>query len=103
MRRRSTTAMIAAAALLALPALAHADNTGGIGTGSAPPAAAPPAPASDLAHPTVAGTRTKLVKGVAYAPAASPARVKQLIWSVNTILGKPYLYGGGHGRVVSRR
>jgi hypothetical protein len=76
MRRRSTTATIAAAAVLALPALAHADGTGGIGTGSRPPAATTPAPASDLAHPTVAGTRTKLVKGVAYAPAAAPLRVK---------------------------
>src|SRR6267378_880111 len=98
MRRRSTTAMIAAAAALALPAVAHADGTGGVGTGSPPPAAATPGPVSDVAHPTVAGTRTKLVKGVAYAPAAAPLRVKQLIWSVNTILRRPYVYGGGHGK-----
>ena len=102
MRRRSTTATIAAAAVLALPAIAHADGTGGVGTGSPPPGANGPAPASDLDHPTVAGTRTKLVKGVAYAPAAAPLRVKQLIWSVNTILGKPYVYGGGHGRFNDR-
>jgi hypothetical protein len=102
MRRRSMTATIAAVAVLALPAFAHADGTGGIGTGSAPPGSNAPAPASDLAHPTVAGTRTKLVKGVAYAPAAAPLRVKQLIWSVNTILGKPYVYGGGHGRFNDR-
>src|SRR6476661_1966822 len=96
MRRRSMTATIAAAAVLALPAIAHADGTGGVGTGSPPPAANGPAPASDLAHPTVAGTRTKLVKGIAYGPAAAPARVKRLIWSVHTILRKPYVYGGGH-------
>src|SRR5437868_3545308 len=97
MRRRSPTAILAAAAALALPAVAHAgDNTGGIGTGSAPQSTAP-VPPSTAAHPTVAGTRTKLIKGVAYAPAAAPARVKQLIWSVNTILRKPYVYGGGHG------
>jgi hypothetical protein len=96
------TATIAAAAALALPAFAHADGTGGVGAGSPPPAANAPAPVSDLAHPTVAGTRTKLVKGVAYAPAAAPLRVKQLIWSVNTILGKPYVYGGGHGRFNDR-
>ena len=102
MRRRPTTVMIAAAAVLALPALAHADGTtGGIGTGSVPGSAAP-APPSNAAHPTVAGTRTKLIKGVAYAPAAAPLRVKQLIWSVNTILGKPYVYGGGHGRFNDR-
>jgi hypothetical protein len=95
MRRRSTTAIIASAAVLALPALARADaTTGGIGSGTAPATA----PASDAAHPTVAGTRTKLIKGIAYAPAAAPARVKQLIWSVNAILGKPYVSGGGHGR-----
>src|SRR5436190_1653485 len=101
MRRRPTTAMIAAAAVLALPALAHADGTGGIGTGSAPDSATP-APPSNTAHPIVAGTRTRLIKGVAYAPAAAPLRVKQLIWSVNTILGKPYVYGGGHGRFNDR-
>jgi hypothetical protein len=102
MRRPSMTATIAAAAVLALPAFAHAAGTGGVGTGSAPPAANAPTPASDIAHPTVAGTRTKLVKGVAYAPAAAPLRVKQLIWSVNTILAKPYVYGGGHGRFNDR-
>jgi NlpC/P60 family protein len=102
MRRRSTTAMIAAAAVLALPALAHADSTtGGVGTGSVP-GSATPAPLSTAAHPTVAGTRTKLIRGVAYAPAAAPLRVRQLIWSVNTILGKPYVYGGGHGSFNDR-
>ena len=102
MRRRSTTAIIVTAAVLALPALARADGTtGGVGVGGAPPAAGP-APPANAAHPTVAGTRTKLIKGVAYAPAAAPARVKQLIWSVNTILRKPYVYGGGHGRFVDR-
>lgn len=102
MRRRSTTAMIAAAAVLALPALAHADGTtGGVGVGSAPDSTTP-APPSNAAHPTVVGTRTKLIRGVAYAPAAAPLRVRQLIWSVNTILTKPYVYGGGHGRFNDR-
>ena len=50
----------------------------------------------------MAGTRTKLIKGIAYAPAAAPLRVKQLIWSVNTILRRPYVYGGGHGRFNDR-
>jgi hypothetical protein len=94
--------MIAAAAMFVLPAFAHADSSGGVGPGSAPPAATTPAPASDLAHPTVAGTRTKLIKGVAYAPAAAPLRVKQLIWSVNRILRTPYVYGGGHQRFDDR-
>ena len=101
MRRRTTTALLATAAVLALPGFARADATGGVGTGSAPPNAAPAAP-SDSAHPTVAGTRTKLVKGLAYAPAAAPTRVKKLIWAVNTIVHKPYVYGGGHGRFADR-
>jgi hypothetical protein len=101
MRRRSTTAIIATAAVLVMPALARADATGGVGAGGAPPAAGP-APPANAAHPTVAGTRTKLVNGIAYAPAAAPARVKQLVWSVNTILRKPYVYGGGHGRFIDR-
>jgi len=74
MRRRTTTAILVTAALLSAPALARADAaTGGVGPGSAPPAATP-APPFNAAHPTVAGTRARLVNGIAYAPAAAPAR-----------------------------
>jgi len=102
MRRRTTTAILVTAALLSAPALARADAaTGGVGPGSAPPAATP-APPFNAAHPTVAGTRARLVNGIAYAPAAAPASVKALIWSVNTIVAKPYVYGGGHARFADR-
>src|SRR5437763_9608334 len=102
MRRRTTTAILVTAALLSAPALARADAApGGVGPG-APPPAAPPAPPSNAAHPTIAGTRAKLVNGIAYAPAAAPASVKRLIWSVNTIVGRPYVYGGGHARFNDR-
>jgi hypothetical protein len=102
MRRRSTTAILATAAVLAAPAFARADTgTGGVAPGSSPPGAEPVVP-NNSAHPTIAGTRAKLVGGLAYAPAAAPARVKQLIWAVNTIVRKPYVYGGGHGRFNDR-
>ena len=102
MRRRTTTAILVTAALLSAPALARADAaTGGVDPGSGPPAATP-APPFNAAHPTVAGTRARLVNGIAYAPAAAPASVKALIWSVNAIVSKPYVYGGGHARFTDR-
>jgi peptidoglycan hydrolase-like protein with peptidoglycan-binding domain len=36
--------------------------------------------------------------GTATAPASAPAVVKQVIASANTIIGKPYLYAGGHAK-----
>jgi hypothetical protein len=37
-----------------------------------------------------------LRNGIAYAPSRAPAHVKQAIWAVNTLRGKPYVWGGGH-------
>jgi hypothetical protein len=48
-------------------------------------------------HPTVAGSHAVLRHGVAYAPSNAPASVKSAIWAVNSICGKPYHWGGGHG------
>ena len=47
--------------------------------------------------PSVAGTRAILRDGIAYAPSHAPANVKNAIWAVNTLRGKPYVWGGGHG------
>jgi hypothetical protein len=47
-------------------------------------------------HPTVAGYRARLIRGVAYAPAAAPDPVKRAIWAGNRIQGLPYKWGGGH-------
>ena len=47
--------------------------------------------------PSVAGTRAILRNGIAYAPSRAPANVKSAIWAVNTLRGKPYVWGGGHG------
>jgi len=53
------------------------------------------------AHPTVAGSVAKIIKGVAYAPADAPIAIQRAIWAGNQIRLKPYLYGGGHGSFKS--
>lgn len=54
------------------------------------PAAAPAAPASDQA--------TLGSDGHATPPASAPPEVQAVIEAANRIVGKPYRYGGGHGR-----
>src|SRR3954464_1532225 len=50
-------------------------------------------------QPLVPGTEAQLLdSGLAAAPAAAPPAVQQAIWKANLIIGKPYRYGGGHGR-----
>jgi hypothetical protein len=49
-------------------------------------------------QPTVPGVEAKIVDGLAAAPDAAPDAVKRAIWAVNAIIGRPYRYGGGHGR-----
>jgi cell wall-associated NlpC family hydrolase len=34
--------------------------------------------------------------GLAAAPEDAPAAVQQIIWAANAIIGRPYVYGGGH-------
>jgi hypothetical protein len=78
------------------------------GTGYAPPPTSPShaggttygakPPASYPAHPTVAGTRARLIKGIAYAPRLAPVEVQRAIWAANRLQHKPYRYGGGHAR-----
>jgi len=50
-----------------------------------------------MSTPTTAGPAGKIVDGVAYAPATAPDAVKNAVWAANQIVGKPYVYGGGHG------
>jgi cell wall-associated NlpC family hydrolase len=60
------------------------------GGGASAPAPAPAAPA---------GAKAALgADGHAVAPASAPAAVKSLIAAANRIVGKPYRYGGGHGK-----
>jgi cell wall-associated NlpC family hydrolase len=53
-------------------------------------------------HPMVHGDRAVLRHGIAYAPSNAPDRVKNAIWAVNSICGRPYVWGGGHGSFYDR-
>src|SRR4051812_29607329 len=53
-------------------------------------------------RPMVNGDRAVLRHGVAYAPSNAPDRVKHAIWAVNSIVGRPYVWGGGHGSFNDR-
>jgi cell wall-associated NlpC family hydrolase len=55
--------------------------------------------ASRPAFPVVNGYRAKMLRdGTAAAPSMAPAEVQKAIWAANRIVGKPYRYGGGHGK-----
>lgn len=89
-----------AVALLAVPAISHAQVAGDPTTGGSafttdtPPVTTTPAPAGSVA--TIDAT------GRAVAPADAPAAVKQIIAAGNKIAFKPYVYGGGHRSWRSR-
>jgi hypothetical protein len=61
---------------------------GGGATGALPP--------STLPRVVVPGTVAKIVHGLAAAPAAAPPAVQNAIWAANAIVGRPYIFGGGH-------
>jgi hypothetical protein len=47
--------------------------------------------------PLVAGTEAEIQPdGLAAAPADAPPEVQAAVWAANRIVGKPYVYGGGH-------
>jgi hypothetical protein len=52
-------------------------------------------------RPRVAGPKaTLLPNGMAAAPAEAPPEVHAAIFAANSIVGKPYKYGGGHAKIV---
>jgi hypothetical protein len=52
--------------------------------------------------PLTSGQRARLLPdGLAAAPDDAPLAVKEMIAAGNQIVGKPYLYGGGHGLPLS--
>lgn len=63
---------------------------------------APPAPASAPAAPAAPAAPTAEATlgpdGQATAPASAPPEVQAVVEAANRIVGKPYKYGGGHGR-----
>ncbi len=57
---------------------------------------------ADSALPLIPGDRaTLLPSGLAAAPSHAPSAVKRMIAAGNQIVGKPYVYGGGHGLPLS--
>jgi cell wall-associated NlpC family hydrolase len=99
---------IASSLAFAPAALAQAPATGGSDATSSTPATTAPAPAvttggAAYGQPNPATTQltpeqtaTILPTGYAAAPASAPQEVKDAIAAANEIVGKPYVYGGGH-------
>ncbi|HEX2103015.1 MAG TPA: hypothetical protein VHF51_05150 [Solirubrobacteraceae bacterium] len=86
--------MLLALGLTAGPSALAAPGAGGVAYEEAPVALPP-----DPDQPVVPGTEAELLDdGRAAAPTAAPDAVKQAIWAANKIIGRPYRYGGGHGR-----
>jgi len=55
-----------------------------------------------LPHLVVPGDAAEIVHGLAAAPENAPAVVQHIIWAANKIIGRPYVYGGGHQSFLSR-
>ena len=64
-----------------------------VGGGSA---AASPTGGAAFVAPPPPPKKAKIVRGKAIAPRNAPAAVKRIIRAGNRIVGKPYIYGGGH-------
>ena len=52
-------------------------------------------------HLLVPGSTAEIVNGLAAAPENAPPAVQEIIWAANRIIGRPYVYGGGHRSFVS--
>lgn len=78
--------LAAATATLAVPAASATAGGGGVSAGGG----------SD--GRTTEGREAKLRKGKAIPPESAPIKVKRAIRAGNEIAGKPYKYGGGHGK-----
>jgi hypothetical protein len=59
---------------------------------------APAAPAAPVAPVAATAAAVLGPDGLAVAPATAPPEVKATIDAANRIVGKPYRYGGGHGK-----
>ena len=55
-----------------------------------------------LPHLLVPGDTAEIVHGLAAAPENGPAVVQHIIWAANRIIGRPYVFGGGHQSFLSR-
>jgi cell wall-associated NlpC family hydrolase len=52
---------------------------------------------SPASEPGAAGPTSILLTGIALAPPQAPEAIKAVINAANTIVGRPYIWGGGHG------
>lgn len=52
--------------------------------------------------PQAAEATATYVSGIALAPSSAPERIKGAINAANTIVGRPYVWGGGHGSWYSQ-
>jgi cell wall-associated NlpC family hydrolase len=89
----------------------NSDDAAPNGTGAGDTQVPPSAPVADpwssipalpiSMTPTVAG-KTAMIRrnGLAAVPLGAPATVRAIITAANQIIGKPYKWGGGHGRLV---
>jgi hypothetical protein len=79
---------------LTFPVAALAQQGDPSGGAVFPAATATPAPQAPI---TVPGAAAQLLPdGTAAAPADAPPQVQQAIFAANKIVGRPYVYGGGH-------
>jgi hypothetical protein len=82
---KSLCAICALAVLAALLVVGAGSASASSATGGAAFVPPPPPP-----------KKAKIVNGKAIAPRNAPARVRRIIRAGNRIIGKPYVWGGGH-------
>jgi cell wall-associated NlpC family hydrolase len=58
-------------------------------------------PTSGPPHLLVPGHTAEVVRGIAAAPEDAPLAVQRIIWAANRIIGRPYVFGGGHRSFIS--
>jgi len=58
-------------------------------------------PTGAVPHLLVPGMRAQMVHGLAAAPEDAPPVVQHIIWAANKIIGRPYVFGGGHRSFIS--
>ncbi len=108
-KNRTTTATLLAIVFCCLSATSAVAATKPVPVPEPTPTPAPNPGGQEFGQPNLAdrpiveGSRAKrLANGRAAAPANAPDVVQQAIWAANEIVGRPYVYGGGHASFVSR-
>ncbi len=80
---------------------ASSESTPISSTGGATFTSFTPAP-EGLPQLLVPGERARYIHGLAAAPMRAPLAIQEMIWAGNHLIGKPYIYGGGHASFYSR-